>query len=131
DLSGCRTGARLAFDQMQVHARYQEGGLWYEIGDIDHQSFAVPSAARIAKALRDRARKMRTACDEDNALPPLALSHVIENRHGSWRLYDPPEAGEIGQDRGHATLRHAAVLWIIDSIDVAGTVTRRNFLSPR
>src|SRR5262245_50045822 len=73
------------------------------------------------------ARKRRAVADGDNALPPLTLPHVIENRHGSWRLYDTPETAEIRQDRGHATLRHAAVLWIIDSIDVGGAGTPRDF----
>src|SRR5438093_488044 len=124
------TGARPPFDQMAVLAGSHEVGLGTEIGDIDHQRFALPSAARIAKALPDMARKMRTAVDRDNALPSLPLSHVIENRDGSWRLHDSTEPTKIGQHRGHATLRHAAVLGIIDSIDVAGAVTRRNFRSP-
>src|SRR2546427_6946748 len=125
------TGARPAFDQMPVFARPHEVSLGTEIGDIDHQRLALPSAPRIAKALADVARKMRAAADGNNALPSLALSHIIENRHRCWRLNDTAEATEIGQHRGHATLRHAAVLWIIDSIDVAGAVTRRSFLSPR
>src|SRR6267142_5239888 len=87
------TGAGPAFDQMPVLAGSHEVGLGAEIGDIDHQRFALPSAARIAKALPHLPRKMRAAHDRDNALPPLSLSPVIENRHGSWRLYETPEAG--------------------------------------
>src|ERR1051325_9923037 len=74
---------------------------------------------------------MRSAVDRDDTLPALALSHVIQNRHASCRLYDTPEAGEIRQDRGHAALRHASVLRIIDSIEVAGAVTGRNFSAAR
>src|SRR5438093_5928053 len=116
---------------MPVFARPHEVGLRTEIGDIDHQRLALPSAPRIAKALADVARKMRAAVDGNNALPSLALSHIIENRHRCWRLNDTTEATEIGQHRGHATLRHAAVLWIMDSIEVVAAVTRSRFLSQR
>src|SRR5262249_29863054 len=116
---------------MPVFARTHEVGLRTEIGDIDHQCLALPSAPRIAKTLTDVARKMGTAVDRNNALPPLALPHIIENRHGCLSLNDTPEAAEIGQYCRHATLRHTAVLWIIHSIEVAGAVTRRRFLAPR
>src|SRR2546421_5413486 len=116
------TGSGPTFDQMAVLARSLEVGLRTEIGDIDHQRFALPPAARIAEALPDMAWKMRTAIDRDNALPTLTLSHVIENRHGSRRLYDTPESSEIRKHRGHATFRHAAVLWIVNAIDVGGAV---------
>src|SRR5438132_10499164 len=56
-----RTGPRPAFDQMPVLARPHEVGLGTEVGDIDHQRFALPAAARIAKTLPDMARKMRSA----------------------------------------------------------------------
>src|SRR5207253_2854417 len=87
--------------------------------------------ARIAKALPDIAWKVRATVDRNNALPTLPLSHVIENRHGSWRLYDSTEPAKIGQHCCHATFRHAAVFRIIDPIRVAGAVTRRNFRKPR
>src|SRR5207249_8893310 len=125
------TGARPALDQMPVLTGSHEVGFGTEIGDIDHERSALPSAARIAEALPDVARKMRAPVDRNNALPALPLSHVIENRHGSWRLNDAPEAAKIRQHGGHATFRHAAVLWIVDSINVAGAVTRRNVRSPR
>src|SRR2546422_6950324 len=73
-LDRVRSSALPAFDQMTVLAGSHEVGLGAEIGDIDHQRIALPSAARIAKALPDISRKMRAAVDRDNALPPLPLS---------------------------------------------------------
>src|SRR5689334_11150 len=123
------TGTRPAFDQVPVFARSHKVGLGSEVSNIDHKCFALPVTARIAKALADLTWKMRSVVDGNDALPALALSHVIQNRHGSWRLYDTPEAREIWQDRGHAALRHASVLRIIDAIDAGGAVTGRNFIS--
>src|SRR2546422_10911101 len=57
-----------AFDQMPVLAGSHEVGLGTEIGDIDHQRIAFPSAARIAKALPGLACKMRAALEPESAL---------------------------------------------------------------
>src|SRR5262249_22317157 len=103
-LDSVRTGARPSFDQMPVLARSHEVGLGTEVSDINHQCFAIPPAARIAKALQDMARKMRTAVDGDDALPALTLSGVIENRYRFWRLYNSPEAAEVGENCSHAAL---------------------------
>src|SRR5207245_7678858 len=69
------TGARPAFDQMPVFTRPHEVRLGTEIGDIDHQRLALPSAPRIAKALADVARKMRAAVYGQHAMHYLSLPH--------------------------------------------------------
>src|SRR5258705_5558032 len=79
----------------------------------------------------DGLRKMRNLVKGDDALPSLALAHVIEDRHGSGRLYDPTVAGEVRRHRGHASLHHAAVLGTVGAIQSSGVVERRLFLVER
>jgi len=43
----------------------------------------------------------------DNALPPLALAHVVENRDGSRRLHNPTEPAHVWQLGSHTTLPRA------------------------
>ena len=63
------------------------------------------------------------------ALPPLPLTHVVEDRDAARRLHDPAEAAgrasELGQPAGQAALRQRTVLRTIVAIHARGGVARR------
>ena len=104
-LERLRVHARPAFDQVQVLARALEVDLRREVRDVDDQRVAFPVAARVAEPLPDRRREVRALLDRDDALPPLALADVVEDRHGSGRLHDPAVAAEVGQHRRPCSAR--------------------------
>src|ERR1051325_3287224 len=87
--------------------------------------------ARIAETLADVRWQMRHLLERNHALPSLALTDIVEDRHGAWALHDAAVAGEVGQHRGHATLGHAAVLRTVGTIQSSGVVERRRFLVAR
>src|SRR6266576_5366205 len=74
---------------------------------------------------------MRVSVHDDVALPPLALTHVVEDRDATRRLHDPPEAAVVGskfgQPAGQAALRQRTVLRTIVAIHARGGVARRKF----
>src|SRR3989442_15998130 len=102
---------------MQVLAGPLEGRLGGEIGHIDDQRIALPAATRIPPPLPDVRRQMRPVGHGDNALPPLPLTRIVENRNGPGRLHNLQEktsgAAKIGQDGRHTTLAQASVLWTV------------------
>src|SRR5262249_27015664 len=106
---GLWPGARPALDEMQILARSEYIGLRTEIGHVDHEGVAFPMTARVAEPLTDVGRQVRTAAHHDVTLPPLTLTHVIENRDAARGLHDLAEtaggAAEFRQPRGQAALR--------------------------
>src|SRR5688572_16586681 len=71
---------------------------------------------------------MRIRGHRDDALPPLPLAGVIENRHGPRRLHNlKKKAGvpaKVWQNSRHTALPKAAVLWIVGAIDDATSAPR-------
>src|SRR4029450_9010741 len=68
---------------------------------------------------------MRAAGHRDDALPPLSLACVIEDRHAPGRLDDleieTGVAAEVGQHRRHAALAETAILRTVGAIDRAAS----------
>src|SRR5580700_4146302 len=89
---GVRPSTCPALAEMQIFARALEIGLGTEVRHVDHERIALPMAARVAVPLADAGRQMRASIHDDVALPPLALTHVIEDRDTARRLHDPAEA---------------------------------------
>src|SRR5277367_5011223 len=88
-------------------------------------------ATRVAKPLADARRQVGASLHDDVALPPLALTHVVEDRDAARRLHDPAEApgwtSKLGEPARQASLRQRTVLWTIVAIHARGVVTRRKF----
>src|SRR5260370_41019704 len=63
---------------MQVFGRSHEVTLGGEVRGVDHQSFAVPSAARVASPLADVLRKMRPPVERNDA---RFVDHLREKHH--------------------------------------------------
>src|SRR6266849_5978962 len=93
-------GARPALDQMQVLARALIIGLRAEVRHVDHERVALPMATRVAVPLADARRQMGAPVHDDVALPPLPLTHVVEDRDAAGRLDDPAEAAGRGSEFG-------------------------------
>src|SRR5258708_37457662 len=74
-----RRGTPPAFNQVQVLACALKIGLRAEVRHVDHKRIALPMAARVAVPLTDVGRQMRACVHDDGALPPLALTHVVED----------------------------------------------------
>src|SRR5687768_4163182 len=103
-LERVRVKARPPFDEVQVLVGTLEVGLWREIRHVDDQRLALPPAARIPPPLADVRRKMRSVGDRDEAIPPLSLPRVVENRELSAGLHDATETAEIRQGGAQTTL---------------------------
>ena len=101
-------------DEVQVLARALEVGLRREVGHVDDQRLAFPPAARVAPPLPDARGQVRRVGDRDDALPPLALAGVVEDRDRVGRLDDLREeagrATEVGQHGRHAALAQRPIL---------------------
>src|SRR5207253_7659761 len=80
-----RTGAREAFDQMQILVRSPEMSLISEIGRVDDQRISLPMAARIPHPLSNARRQMRTPVEGDDA---NVVNHLDQNRDVFGRLHD-------------------------------------------
>ncbi len=68
------------------------------------------------------AGKCGLAVHDDIALPPLALTHVVEDRDAAWRLHDLAEAAaergaKFGQPAGQAALGQRGILRTIVAIN--------------
>src|SRR6266702_7425736 len=126
-------GARPALDQVQVLARALIIGLRTEVRYVDDEGIALPVATRIAVPLADAGGQVRTPVHDDVALPPLPLTHVVEDRDAAWCLHDSPEAdvAKLGQPPGQAALRQRGVLRTIVAIHARGVVARREFRESR
>src|ERR1700676_2392762 len=88
--------------------------------------------SRVAIPLADIGRQMRTSVHDDVALPPLALTHVVEHRDAAWCLHDPTEApaercAEFGQPAGQAALAQRSVLRTVLAVHARGVVAGRTF----
>src|SRR5436190_12581291 len=74
---------------------------------------------------------MRALVHDDVTLPPLPLTHVVEDRDAAWRLHDPAEAAvvgsEFGQPAGQAALRQRTVLRTVVAIHARGGVAGLKF----
>src|SRR6266853_818150 len=120
---------------MQVLARPKGIGFRTEVGHVDHQRVALPMAARVAVPLTDTGRQVGAAIHDDIALPPLPLTHVVEDRNAARRLHNPAEtaggAAELRQSAGQAALRQRAVLRTIVAIYPPCAVARRSFRTSR
>src|SRR5262249_28847253 len=112
-----RPRARPALDQMQVLARTLKVRLRAEVRHVDDERVALPVAARAAVPLADTGRQGGAPVHDDVALPPLPLTHVVEDRDAPWRLNDPAKAADpackLRQPPGQATVRRRTVLWTI------------------
>src|SRR5947199_5518696 len=74
--------------------------------------------------------------DRDDAVPALALAHIVHNVEGSWGLDDPDinageAATELGQSTAHTPFPQASVLWTVGTIHAVCQVVRRRLLAPR
>src|SRR6516225_8773090 len=76
---------------------------------------------------------MRASVHDDIALPPLALTHVVEHRDAAGRLHDASEAyaigdraerAELGQPDHQAAHCERGVLRTVVAIVVGGVVAR-------
>src|SRR5262249_30356147 len=128
-----RVDASPSLDQMQVLARAQVVRFRREIGDVDDERVALPTTARVPPPLTELWGQMRPPSHGDDALPPLSLEGVVENRYGSRGLYNAPEPTEIWKEARHTTLRQASVLWTVGSIHrrLGRQIVRGRLLSPR
>src|SRR6266446_1293774 len=128
-----RSGPRPALDQMQVLPRALIIGLRTEIRHVDDEGIALPVATRIAVPLADAGRQVRTPVHDDVALPPLPLTHVVEERDAAGCLHDSPEAdvAKLGQPAGQAALRQRSVLRTVLAIHARGVVPGRKFRESR
>src|SRR6266550_349418 len=97
-----------AFHHVQILARSLKIGLRGEIRNVDHEGVALPAPTRVAVPLANAGGQMGAAVHDDIALPPLALTHVIEHRDPAGRLHDASKADAIGDRSKGANLRHAA-----------------------
>src|SRR5438876_4462201 len=89
---GLWPGAHPALNQVQVLARSKYIGFRTEVGHVDHKRVALPTAARVAVPLTDVGRQVGAPVHDDVPLPPLSLTHVVEDRDAARRLHDPAEA---------------------------------------
>src|ERR1700750_1231736 len=77
---------------------------------------------------------MRTSIHDDVALPPLALTHVVENGDAARRLHDPAKApaeirAELGQTTGQAAFRQRCILRTVNPVlPPRGVVAGRGLL---
>src|SRR5215470_18911521 len=128
-------GPRPALDQVQVLPRALKIGFRTEVRHVDHQRTALPVATRVAVPLADAGRQMGTSVHDDVALPPLALSHIVEDRDAARRLHDPAEAAdpacELRQPAGQAAVRRRAVLRTIVAIHACEVVPRSKIRKSR
>src|SRR5262245_22756939 len=110
DLVGQRpwAGAGPALDQVKVLARSKDLGLRTEVGHVDHERVALPTAAGVTKPLADAGRQMGAPVHDDIALPALPLADVVEDRDAARGLHDPTEAAggaaKFRQSGGQAAL---------------------------
>src|SRR5215470_3273658 len=115
-----RSGRRPTLDQVQVFTRPLEVGLRAEIRHVDDERVALPVSARIAIPLTDAARQVRAPIHDDVALPPLALTDIVEDRDATRGLHDAAEAAntpaELRQPGGQAAVRWRAILRTIMAI---------------
>src|SRR2546423_3753085 len=106
--------ARPALNQVQVLARSKDIGFRTEVGHVDHERVALPMAARVPEPLADVGRQMGASVHDDVALPPLSLTHVVEDRDAARGLHDPAEAAGVAAKHnraaGQAALRQRTVL---------------------
>src|ERR1700730_17347307 len=114
---------------MQVVTGAHEVALRREIGDVDDQRITLPAATRVAEPLTDGWRKMRAPVHGDDALPPLPLANIVEDRHRAGVIHDAPVATKIWQQGAHATLRHAAVLRAVGAVEASRVVEGRDLRS--
>src|SRR5271169_3449823 len=79
---------------------------------------------------------MRAPIHDNVALPPLALTHVVEDRNAAGGLHDPTEASaergaKFGQPGGQATFPQRRVLRTVVTMDARGVVARGKFRASR
>src|ERR1700720_4707801 len=86
------SGPRPTLDEVQILTRALKISLRTEVRHVDHERIAVPVATRVAIPLTNSGRQVRTSVHDDVALPPLALTHVVEDRDAAGCLHDPAEA---------------------------------------
>src|SRR5712671_1289436 len=129
------TGAGPALDQVQVLARAKDLGFRTEVGHVDHERVALPTAAGVAVPLTDAGRQMRAPVHRDVALPPLPLTHVVEDRDAARGLHDTTKtasgAAKFRPSGGQAALRQRTVLRTVVAIHPRGIVARRSLGAPR
>src|SRR5258706_4174419 len=99
---------------MQVLAVPKDIVFRTEVGHVDHKRVALPTATRGTEPLTDTGRQMGASVHDYVALPPLSLTHVVEDRDAARRLHDPAEtaggAAKHKRPAGQAALRPRTVL---------------------
>src|SRR5262249_54245643 len=65
---------------VQILARSLKIGLRAEIRHVNHEVVALPAPTRVAVPLANAGWQMGSSAHDDVALPPLALTHVVEHR---------------------------------------------------
>src|SRR5467141_2460685 len=92
-------------------------------------------AARVTEPLADAGRQVGSPVRDDVALPPLPLTHVVEDRDAARSLHDPAEAAggaaKLRKSAGQAALRQRTVLRAVVAIHARGGVARRRFGAAR
>src|SRR5215471_11852939 len=78
---------------------------------------------------------MRACVHDDIALPPLALTHVVEDGDAARRLHDPAKAAsrasKLGQPPGETALRQGTILRTVVAIHARGVIARRRLGASR
>src|SRR5262249_12630576 len=118
-----RPRRRPTLDQVQVFTRPLEVGLRAEIRYVDDEGAALPVSARVAIPLTDAGRQVRAPTHDDVALPPLALTDVVEDGDAARGLHDAAEAAntaaELRQPGGQAAVGRRAILRTLMAVHAA------------
>src|SRR5215471_18390649 len=69
-----------ALDQMHVLARALKIRLRAEVRHVDDERVTLPVTTGVTVPLANMCRQVRTPIHDDVALPPLPLTHIVEDR---------------------------------------------------